>query len=42
MFDFELQPGMEIMLEPYPINAIGDLGMFLGQTFVISQMDTRV
>ncbi len=36
-YDNLLQPGMEIMLEPCPITADGDLGMFLGRTFVINE-----
>lgn len=35
-YDYVLQPGMEIMLEPCPITADGKLGMFLGRTFLIT------
>ncbi len=36
-FDKVLQPGMEIMLEPCPITADGNLGLFLGRTYVITE-----
>jgi Xaa-Pro dipeptidase len=36
-FDEVLQPGMEIMLEPCPISAEGNLGLFLGRTYVITE-----
>ncbi len=35
-YDKRLQPGMEIMLEPCPITADGNLGLFLGRTCVIT------
>jgi len=35
-YDNLLQPGMEIMLEPCPIIADGNLGMFLGRTCIIT------
>jgi Xaa-Pro dipeptidase len=35
-FDEVLQPGMEIMLEPCPITADGNLGLFLGRTYIIT------
>ncbi len=40
-YDNLLQPGMEIMLEPCPITADGNLGMFLGRTCVIRENDTE-
>jgi Xaa-Pro aminopeptidase len=36
-YDNLLQPGMEIMLEPCPITADGNLGMFLGRTCIITE-----
>ncbi|MCB0154287.1 MAG: aminopeptidase P family protein, partial [Anaerolineae bacterium] len=40
-YDNLLQPGMELMLEPCPITADGNLGMFLGRTCVIRENETE-
>jgi Xaa-Pro aminopeptidase len=36
-YDEVLQPGMAIMLEPCPITKDGNLGMFLGRTYIITE-----
>jgi Xaa-Pro aminopeptidase len=36
-YDEVLQPGMAIMLEPCPITKDGNLGLFLGRTYVITK-----
>jgi len=36
-YDEVLQPGMAIMLEPCPITKDGNLGIFLGRTYIITE-----
>lgn len=35
--DGEIRPGQVLMLEPNPVRADGNLGMFLGHTFIITE-----
>lgn len=39
--DAVMKPGMTLMLEPNPISADGLLGLFLGQTFIITEQGSE-